>query len=500
MKKFLLLLSAGWLLCLGACNKDEAFTTDKSAKLAFTTDTLRFDTVFTSVGSAVRYFKIVNPNNRPIKVSRIYLEAGAASKFRLNVDGIPGKEFKDVEIYANDSVYVFAQVTINPNAPLSISPFVVEEKVMFETNGNVQEVHLEAWGQNANYYPSRFNKGVPVLLSCRNTEINWNDPRPYVIYGVLFIDSCLVNIPAGTRIYVHGGIAKNQLFGTYNDGMIYLLRNGRLRVQGTKEKPVIIQGDRLETTFKEKDGQWAGIVIGRSSKGSTFDYTTVKNSIFGIYADSSADITLRNTRLYNTSSSGLIGVHSKITADNCLIYNNSGNSVQIAHGGDYTFNYCTIASYGVRASALGLSNYRCYDDAQSCQKRGIYRLNALFRNSIIFGSDKDELEFGDISGGQTAGLFNIKFENCIVKVADLLTESNNLYKNFIGEQCNPCINAAFKDKLFKDPNNDNYRLDTLSVANGMAKPLISPRLINIDLEGILRDAVKPDIGSYERKN
>lgn len=483
------------IVAISACKDDESFTTDANAKLAFSSDTLRFDTVFTQRGSAVRYIKIINNNDRPIRVSKIFLLNGAQSKFTLNVDGIPGREFQDVEIYANDSIYLFATVTIDPDQPVSVSPFIVDEKVIFETNGNVQEVTLEAWGQNANYFPSRFNGGKPVVLSCRNSEISFDDPKPYVFYGAIFIDSCTVNIPAGTRIYVHGGVAKNDLFDIYNDGLIYVLRNGRLITKGTKEKPVIIQGDRLEESFQDDAGQWNGIFIGRGSRGNVLEHTTVKNSNIGVYVDSSAQITLRNSRFYNTAGSGLLAIHSTVTAENCLFYNNQVTSVTLRHGGDYNFTYCTMASYGIRASALGMNNFRCYKE--DCSVASVYRLNANFRNCIIYGSDRDEMELSDGTQGQSAGVFNVKFENCIVKVQDLIARGQ--FVNFMGEICNPCINGKSLDKVFKDPNNDDYRLDSLSIAQNYGKPITSPRAINIDIDNVVRNASTPDPGCFERK-
>jgi hypothetical protein len=490
---FFLLFSLA--LSFAACTDDETFTTDANAKLDFSSDTLRFDTVFTQRGSAVRYIKLINNNDQAIRVSKIYLAKGSQSKFTLNVDGIPGRAFEEVEIYAKDSIYLFATVSIDPNQPLSVSPFVVEEKIVFETNGNVQEVSLEAWGQNANYFPSRFNGGQPVVLSCRNSEITFNDPKPYVFYGAVFIDSCTVNIPAGTRIYVHGGVAKNELFGIFNDGLIYVLRNGRLVVKGTKEKPVVIQGDRLEESFQDDQGQWNGIFIGRGSRGNSIEYATVKNSNIGVYVDSSAQLTLRHSRFFNTAGSGLLAVHSTVTAENCLFYNNQVTSVNLSHGGDYNFTYCTMVSYGIRASALGMNNFRCY--TQDCSVANVYRLNANFRNCIIYGSDRDEMELSDGTQGRTAGVFNIKFQNCIVRVQDLIARGQ--FVNFLGESCDPCINGKASDKVFKDPNKDDYRLDSLSIAQNYGRPITVPRAITLDIENVLRNAQTPDPGCFERQ-
>ena len=173
-------------LLFSFCQKEQ-FTTNPADKLEFSTDTLRFDTVFTELGSATRILKIYNRHNKSIRIGKIYLENGAQSRFNLNVDGLPGDSHENLEIAPKDSMYVFAEVTVNPDAPPSASPFVISENIVFETNGNVQKVVAEAWGQNAVYLPSRFGAGGSVLYSCDGGEWVWDDPRPYVIYGILVV-------------------------------------------------------------------------------------------------------------------------------------------------------------------------------------------------------------------------------------------------------------------------------------------------------------------------
>lgn len=498
MKHFLLLGLLSTFFVFAACDKEDEFITDADAKLEFSLDTLRFDTVFTELGSATRLFKVYNRNSKSILISNISIEGGENTAFRLNIDGIPGNEATDIRILPNDSLYIFGEVTVDPDQPLSASPFVIEDNIVFETNGNTQLIHLEAWGQNANYFPSRFNAGVPVVLGCDNGEIVWDDPKPYVIYGEVFIDSCTLVIPEGTHIYVHGGIAQNDLFGgVFNDGILYVLQNGRLDIRGTKENPVVIQGDRLEESFQDDPGQWNGIIIGRGSKGNKMEYTTVKNSRFAVLVDSTGELTASNSQFYNTSSSSLIGFASTINLDNCLIYNSGSTSLLLTLGGNYNFNYCTIASYGVDASALSMENIFCYDDRLSCQVNAILPLKVRFKNSIIFGSRQDEIQLFDATGGNEPTFFDVKFEDCIVKVNELLESQDGLFGNFFNEECTPCINGTRDDAIFVDPGEDDYHLDTLSIAEGMAKPITFPTLISIDLEGNDRDTENPDIGCFE---
>lgn len=484
------------LFVFAACQKDDDFITDGSADLEFSLDTLRFDTVFTEVGSATRTLKVFNPHNRPIKISRISVE-NPNTKFRFNVDGVPGNEATDIEIAANDSLYIFGEVTINPDDPLSLSPYIVEDALLFETNGNEQKVYLEAFGQNANYVPNRFAQNSFSLLSCDFGDEYWTDTLPYVIYGILFINECTLHIPAGAEIYVHGGIARQIDPATdesliYNSGLIYVDSTGHVEINGTLERPVTIQGDRLEESFDDQTGQWVGIYM--RSPNNKISHTTIKNAQFGVRVDPNASLEIDNCRIYNMSSVGIVGVGAEINAENCLIYNTGSFATQLLFGGSYDFDYCTLASYGVDASALSLSNGLCLD--AFCSEAVWADLEADFRNCIIYGSREDEVVLDDFS--RVDGIeadFDYKLENCIVRVNKLTDETEPApYLDFF-ENCSPCINADPNENLFIDPNDDDYHLDTLSVANGQARVING---INTDLEGKMRDPEMPDIGALER--
>ncbi|MCS7037551.1 MAG: right-handed parallel beta-helix repeat-containing protein [Saprospiraceae bacterium] len=486
-------LFLGTIAALMACQK-ERFTTNPSDRLGFSTDTLRFDTVFTSLGSATRILKVYNPNKREsIRISRIYLENGAQSRFRLNVDGLPGAVHNDVEIAPGDSLYIFAEVTINPDEPPSVSPFVITENLVFETNGNIQKVVLEAWGQNAVYLPSRFGKGGAVLYACNGGEWVWDDPRPYVIYGIVVIDSCTVRIPAGARVHVHGGLARTVQDSTvvrYNDGLIVFQGAGRLIVEGSAERPVIFEGDRLEREFANVSGQWTGLWLRAGTSGHRIEHAILRNSIIGVRVDSAADLTLRNAQIVNTSNSGLIGVHARIRAENCLFHSNGAFAIQLEYGGDYEFAYCTAANFGGRSEALRMGNALCYDP--QCAQYDAFPLRARLLNCILLGSRPDQITLFNRTG--QAADFDYRFEHCLVRVRDLLRP--NAWPDFLN-YCQPCLNLSNTDSVFLNIPERNFRLDTLfSKANGYARPIPG---INTDLTGAPRDPDKPDAGCYERQ-
>ena len=485
MKVLLPILTLGLFLSFffSNCSKETFHTGDVT--LEFSKDTLRFDTVFTQVGSATRSFKIFNPLDKSLKISKLYMELGQDSKFNINVDGIPGGVVTDVEIGPKDSIYVFAEVTVDPDQPLSISPFILDENLIIETNGGSQKVVLEAWGQNANYIPSRNNAGGVALLSCDFGTETWDDPKPYVIYGVLVIQDCTLKLPEGARVYVHGGVALSPDTVVYSDGIIYVGEKGGLWVEGAEGNPVIIQGDRLEEEFVDVAGQWAGIRYATGSLPAKMNHAKILNAIVGIRADSAASLTLNKVEVRNSASSGLVGVSAKIKATNCLFADNGGYGMQFEIGGNYDINYCTVANYGNEKSALRLSNLLCLN--QDCSEYYDADLYARFNNCIFFGSQKDEIELFD---GETAG-FDYEIKNSIVRVKDLTKP--NAYPDFF-DHCNPCINGLGDDKLFVDVDEQKYQLDTLSIAEQKAVPISG---VVDDLIGVMRDVSTPDIGCYE---
>jgi hypothetical protein len=481
-------------IIFAACKKEELFRTDSNTALSFSTDTLKFDTVFTSIGSATRYFKVRNTYSQSIKISNIFLNNKPGAKYRLNIDGVANTEFKNVEIAPNDSIYVFVEVTIDPNQPLSVNPFVQNTELIFETNGNTQKVILESFGQNANYITGK--KGGVFAELKTGGVVDWNDAKPYVIYGVLFIDSTTLRIAKGTHIYMHGGLSKyidaSGNKNIYNDGIIYVINGGNLDIQGTLLQPVVIQADRLESDFKDTPGQWAGIILGSGTNGNSMTYTTVKNSKIGVRVDSAASLSLKSCQFYNTSGSALLLSHATVSADNCLVYNTGGNCIQVEFGGNYNFNYCTLASYGTKSPALSMNNIRCYQiSGLTCTQSLGFPLNANLTNCILYGSKDDEIDLFDAI--KLPNTFNYKFSNCVYKIKDLALATK--YPAVLTTNSINCINSKFPDKLFLKPSDDNYRLDSLSVAYQKALPISN---IPIDLVGKPRGST-PDIGAYQWK-
>jgi hypothetical protein len=146
-KSLLLILSLAGLFML-SCQKN-SFITSKDAQISFSSDTLFFDTVFTTTGSVTQPVKIINENNQKLRLSDVRLMGGAQSMYKIIIDGATGPELDNIELDANDSIYVFVAIAINPNA--ANLPFVVRDSIQVSFNGNQQYIQLQAWGQNAHF-------------------------------------------------------------------------------------------------------------------------------------------------------------------------------------------------------------------------------------------------------------------------------------------------------------------------------------------------------------
>ena len=145
-----------WILAFlfPACDGlEDHYSTNPTYRLSFSTDTLAFDTVFSTIGSTTRQFMIYNRNNEPLNIESVMLASGEATGFRMNLDGRKGSLFNNVGILANDSMYVFVEVTVDPNG--GNQPLLIQDSVLFTVNGVRQSVLLEAYGQDVHQSQSR---------------------------------------------------------------------------------------------------------------------------------------------------------------------------------------------------------------------------------------------------------------------------------------------------------------------------------------------------------
>jgi hypothetical protein len=479
MKKiiYLFLLPAIGML-LGSCHKDPILT-DGSVKLKFSRDSVLFDTVFVKMGSTTKQIKVYNTYNKRIVISNIQLSQGANSMFRLNVNGTSGKVLKDVEVPAKDSIFIFIEVTIDPTNVNN--PFIVDETLSFETNGNPQQVKLVAWGQNAHYIkPNVFpTNGLPnySIITCDTT---WADNLPHIIYGYAVVNSgCALTITQGAKIYF------------YKNSGLWVFKQGTLTVSGTKDAPVTFQGVRQELAYKEAPGQWDRIWINEGSKNNSITYAIIKNGFIGIQAEA-LDVNnalgnvlfLKNTIVKNMSGWGILSRVYNINARNVVVSNCALFNLSVTGGGKQEYRHCTFANYWNgsprKTPALSLSNYFMRGNTAI-----LNNLNALFGNCIVYGSSDNELGTDFRTEVQATYIF----DHCLIK-ADAATTADATH-----------FPGLIQNKVPSFKSYTDFRINPDSPANnsGLLQYGID---VPFDITGTQRNSASdpvPDIGAYEVK-
>ena len=464
--KTLGILSISIFLIFFSCKK-ESFITSADARVSFSADTLKFDTVFTTSGSVSRSFKIFNDNDQKLRLSSVSIMGGSNSAFKINVDGITGPAVNNIEIEANDSVYVFVSVTINPSA--NNIPFVIRDSILVNYNGIDKLIRLEAWGQNAHFFR---NKIISV-------DESWNNDLPYVILGSLIINpDKTLTINKGCRIFVHADAP--------------IIVDGTLLVNGLKDSAdrVYFRGDRLDEPYSNFPAGWPGIFFRSTSKDNIFNYAVIKNAyqacaLVEPSPNANPKLVLNECIIDNAYDAGVIAINSSVRARNCLI-SNCGKNVVLAKGGNYQFTHCTVVSISNsyifhRDPVLFVSNYITVNNVPVVEN-----LNAVFRNCIFWGENgtaEDEV----VVSKSGSGIFNVSFDNNLWKVK---TDPLNITSNLIINNQNPIFDSIHVSKRFF-----NFRLKENSPAINKA----TNAGVTLDLDGKPRPVGLPDLGCYERQ-
>jgi hypothetical protein len=455
-----------FLLFFASCKKD-SFITSEFAQLTITADTLKYDTVFTTTGSITKSFKIINENSQKLRLSKVKLMGGAGSAYKMNIDGAATTEVNNLDIEANDSIYVFISVTINPNA--ANLPFIVSDSIQVNYNGNTRYVQLQAYGQNANFLSNRIITGNVV----------WTNNLPYVILGSIRVDTTAsLTIQPGCRIYSHATAP--------------FIVDGTLTVNGTYTNNVIFTGDRLDEDYKDLPASWPGIYFRGSSKDNVLTYAVVKNAYQAIVTEkpsinANPKLVLHQCIVDNAYDVGIYCVNSSLLADNSLI-SNCGRNIVLSYGGVYNFTHCTVAAYST--NYISHKNPVLYVNNFSNQAGGTLTadLNAVFRNNI-FWSDGGIVDNEVVVSKQGANLFTVLFEKNIYRVVNDPANSTLTGNIVNGDPSFDSIDIS--KKIF------DFRITKNAGAPGLDAGVLTgfPK----DLDDNNRNIGLPDLGCYEKQ-
>lgn len=449
------------LIMLQGCFDDE-FTTNPANRLSFSTDSVKFDTIFTEKGTATMRFTVYNRSKKALKISSITLADAENSGFYINVDGRPGPDLSDVIVWEKDSIMIFVKANVNPTH--KDLPQQIKDSIVFITNGVRQDVKLEAYGWDAIVMKGK-------ELPAGNTTLNGN--KPYLIYDSLVVTpEATLTLQPGAKLFF------------YDKAM--LLVKGRLAAEGTAQNPVQFRGYRLDKLFSNLPydylaGQWGGIRFFKDSYENKMNQVRMRGSSYGIAIDSSdidrTKLILSNSVIHNSATDLVQSNFSNIKAWNCQ-FSNAGGALIHQIGGRSEFIHCTLANYynfDIISSAI-LSFEHLIDEGTSNVSA-----NATFKNCIITGSysllSPTEITDSDIS-----------FLNCLFNVKG--SDDQN-FRECVWEADPKFINTG-KDYIF------DYHIGEGSDAKGKGNPQFLNADLRYDLEGHLRpQGTNPDLGAYQ---
>jgi len=455
-----------------ACKPEEELTTSP-VNLVFSVDTVSFDTVFSQLDSlhirpisVTKQLRVSNPNKNAVKTNiRIINNGNTGNIFRLNIDGVPTNQIYGKQIDGEDSLIIFIQCYIDANERQNINDtFGIFSQLVFETNGNTQEVNLIAWGQNGKYFKNE-------VLDCSIGTLHWTPEKPYILYdSILIPEGCTLTIDAGTRIY------------SYNKSSILVA--GTLIVNGTPENPVIFQGTRIDAEYNDLNNQWAGIRFLPRSKDNSITGAIIKNGFVGIEVDSlpvnnNPNLTISQSQIFNMAAAGIVGYSSKIVAVNNLITECGQFGFLGALGGDYKLVHNTIASYNLRSNRQ--NPIVVFDNSPYTDKdKNIiakFPLEMELVNNIVYGSLEEEFLINNNSSG--------------LPITPPLIQTN-LIRTKQTSTLNTNGNILNQDPLFENYNTYNFQLKSTSPAKNTG----TQTNISIDIKNNTR-STSPSIGCWE---
>ena len=466
---YMILMSAIFV----ACNEDAGFSVSPSLRLEFSADTISFDTLFTDCISPSAMFTVRNRNKNGLRISDVRLASGGESGFNVLVDGQYGAVMRDLEIRANDSLFVLVSVNLDRNG-LDV-PFLVQDSLVFTLESGVaQQVILKAHGRDV-----VFIHGDSIMA---DTTI---PAGHYVVYDSLKVaENVVLNIEKGATFYFHDNA--------------YLKVEGTLNIKGDYGSPVVFRGDRTDNMFDylpydRVPGRWGGVLFASTSNGNVMEHCEIHGAEYGVkveHGDTTVQrLTVCSSSLQNFTGNALEMHAARVDVANSLIANAQGNCVKVV-GGNVSFLHCTIANFYVwkqRDVALALYN--------SFEGKPMPLHGASFRNCIITGIKEDELmgrftDFGDTIPNSV----NYCFENSLINT---VKTQDSCFVNVVYDKAD---NPPFAKEHFKKIDHDVFDYDFHLTEASKARGIASDTLVDVlpyDIDGVVREQGNVDAGCYQ---
>ena len=497
----------GGVLLPGCKPREEVLAS--SGALEFSADTVKFDTVFTTLRTVTKRLWVYNRNSKAVNIDLINLD-NASSPYTLIINGDLLETARNVYVRGQDSLLILVRAKL-PDNGTNASPkqFVVQELLHFTTNGNAQQVLLRSFGQNIVLHQD-------VNLTCNEV---WTNERPHVLYGTVVVPTgCTLTIRPGTRIYAHAGAT--------------LVVDGSLRVnepadfaptdtvKAGNRNLVRFSGDRLEPEYATAPGQWTGIVLDAGSHNNLIRYAQVQNAAVGVLlanlndSGNRPDLQVENcvirymsgnsntfagalSPLRGLPGAGIFNIGGDVTVENTL-FSDCYEYALLNVGGSAALNFCTIANYPAlpgprKTQSLTMTNQLEVSDNTGTHTVTYTQPELAVSNSIVWGSTNEEIFLDNADAYRSS----IQVQHSLLRTKAYKAATDSTTKPGLG---NPAFgNILNQDPLFVRPATgstlDDYRLIEKSPAWHPFGPIGAVPLA--DLLNLPRDQAKPNLGAYE---
>lgn len=457
MHKYCLGIAFLSFMYLWSC--EEPVITVEEGELVFSADTVLFDSIFTTFQTPSERLWVYNTTGKNINISRIWLEAGEQTEFKLVVDGILQNDVEDIVLAKDDSLLIFVSLKSE------LKNAFTEEYIAFQIGENVQRKLIHAYVIDAFFLTARLEQeedadNLQVFLRqgsfffSRDTLLT--PEKPIIMDGPIIIpEGVTVTIQAGTELF----FTPYKFQFAFTDGsrsftfFSTLIVNGTLIVEGAAEDPVVFEGSRLDEDYRESPAQWRGIRFTQTSQNNIIRHAIIKNAIYGVEVDSIAvgdqpKLLIQYSEIRNMSAYGILGFGASndlgnmpaLVMENSVVNTCKDQTVRIIGGGNYEFYNCTFANFSLRNFSRRTPQIRVANYLEGAQNIFIYPSRTVFTNSIIYGNEDAEIAVDSIAGFPYT---EFVFDHCLIQYAEdsevpiapyvrnTILNQDPLFKNFL---------------------------------------------------------------------
>lgn len=416
-----------------ACTDNDSFTVSTGARLSFSEDTIRFDTLFSTVPSATQTFWVRNESSDGIRILTARLERNNQSGYRVNVDGTyldpVGSGF---EVRKGDSILVFVEVTTRENR--SEEPQLVEDNLIFTLESGVeQRVNLRTYSWDA--------QKLTDLVIRQDTVIE--SRVPIIVYGQgIRVEQGATLTLRNTEFYFHDGAGIDALGNVMAEKCLF-------------------RGDRLDRMFSylpydRVSGQWQGINLSSSDGYNLFTDCEIRNAVDAVVCDSTT-LYLYNTVVHNSSGEGLSARHSTVVVDYCQFSNTFGDCLGL-FGCEASIQHSTLAQFYPFSANRGFALHFVNTELP---------MALVCTNTLVTGY-ADDVVLGEVA--DTTVVFDYRFADCLLRTPKV--EDEERFERIIWETPKDSVQGK---QHFRTVDEDNlyydFALDSISPAfqNGIGR-------------------------------